>query len=242
MSYVFFNGKILDEKSVSIPLDDRGFHYGDGVFTTVRVKEGTPEYLDLHFERLKEGCRELNILPPTIDPSWFSSLIEANQAKEGVWRMKVILTGGGTELDYLRPREVKTFLITLIPYHPPKKSPVNLLKYIYNNNSRLLKIKSLAYLERLQLRTLAKQQGKDDVLLLSPEGYILEASFSNLIWKVDGQWETPDPSLPILEGVYLKAMSQTHSLSYVKKKLDDLPKQTEFYSCNCMTGLLPCLI
>ena len=49
------NGKIASEISVQ----DRGLHYGDGVFETIAVYQGSPLLWQAHMQRLQKGCRTL---------------------------------------------------------------------------------------------------------------------------------------------------------------------------------------
>ncbi|WP_366852206.1 aminotransferase class IV, partial [Phenylobacterium sp.] len=47
-----------------IPLDDRGFTLGYGLFETVLWAEGAPAHWDVHVERLERGCRALGLPLP----------------------------------------------------------------------------------------------------------------------------------------------------------------------------------
>ncbi len=40
---------------------DRGLHYGDGLFETIACRAGRARFLDLHLQRLTEGCTRLGI-------------------------------------------------------------------------------------------------------------------------------------------------------------------------------------
>ena len=64
---VFFDGQFLavDEARIS-PLD-RGFLYGDGVFTTMRAERGQVLYLSEHLERLGRSLRDLRLRLPVVD-------------------------------------------------------------------------------------------------------------------------------------------------------------------------------
>jgi len=49
---VFLNGNFLPEAEAVVPLNDRGFLLGDGLFETTRVAHGRPFRLAQHLERL----------------------------------------------------------------------------------------------------------------------------------------------------------------------------------------------
>ncbi len=61
---VFLNGKFLPEAEAVVPLNDRGFLLGDGLFETVRVAKGRPFRLAQHLERLVRGAEFLKINLP----------------------------------------------------------------------------------------------------------------------------------------------------------------------------------
>jgi 4-amino-4-deoxychorismate lyase len=45
----------------SVPADDRGLQYGDGVFETILVRAGNPRFLDEHLQRMRRGLVQLGI-------------------------------------------------------------------------------------------------------------------------------------------------------------------------------------
>ncbi|KFF48741.1 hypothetical protein GY26_12820, partial [Gammaproteobacteria bacterium MFB021] len=54
-------------RDLMLPLDDRGFAYGDGLFETVLVRDGQALLWEAHLARLAEGCARLGLPPP---PRW----------------------------------------------------------------------------------------------------------------------------------------------------------------------------
>ena len=50
--FVFLNGQILSESKAHLSIWDRGFLLGDGIFETVRLRNGDLEYFREHYQRL----------------------------------------------------------------------------------------------------------------------------------------------------------------------------------------------
>src|ERR1700756_261441 len=107
MSIVYYNGQFLPEEAARIPCTDRGFLFGEGVFTTVRVQKGRAEWLTRHFERLKDHSRQLGIESPILDEKMVAQLIRENRAVDGIWRLKIVVTQ-------------RSLLMLIKPYTPPQ--------------------------------------------------------------------------------------------------------------------------
>jgi D-alanine transaminase len=58
---VYFNGKYLPLDEVKISPNDRGFHFADGVYETLRSYKGKIFHFDSHMRRLNYSLSELNI-------------------------------------------------------------------------------------------------------------------------------------------------------------------------------------
>ena len=64
---VWLNGALLPESEARLSIFDRGFTLGDGIFETMRVREGRPLWLADHLARLREGAAVLGIPVPLDD-------------------------------------------------------------------------------------------------------------------------------------------------------------------------------
>ena len=62
---VFLNGHFLPEAQAVVPVNDRGFLLGDGLFETIRVVNGRPFRMAQHLERMTRGADFLKIKCPT---------------------------------------------------------------------------------------------------------------------------------------------------------------------------------
>ena len=62
----YLNGEFIPRSSASVPVEDRGFVFGDGVYEVWRVINGRLFETDRHLARLEFGLRELRISAPDI--------------------------------------------------------------------------------------------------------------------------------------------------------------------------------
>jgi branched-subunit amino acid aminotransferase/4-amino-4-deoxychorismate lyase len=240
MSWVFLNGHFLEEEKALVPVTDRGFLFGDGVFTTARVSDGKVEFLDRHLKRLEEQCQCLNIEFPFICPASFEHLIQLNCAQKGVWRLKMIITGGVEEELRLPKRQAGQILFLLRPYSLLPFQPIHLSSFPLPVGDFHHSIKSLCYLTRLSMKQFASEKGVEDVLASSQEGYVTETAFSNFFGWDGKTLLIPDPSLPYLKGIFLDWLMNESGFSFqfVKMPGAALP-QVSFYTCNVLTYFRP---
>ena len=56
---------LVNGQSTGVDPADRGLAYGDGLFETMAANDGHIRWLDLHLDRLEEGCRRLEIPAPS---------------------------------------------------------------------------------------------------------------------------------------------------------------------------------
>lgn len=240
---VYLNDSFLAEDRACIPISDRGFLFGDGVFTTLKVIEGRIQCLRRHLERLKSHCLTVGIDPPSISLDTLRELIEKNTAEKGVWRLKILITGGKHPEMELPERRQGQLLITIRPYLE-NKTEYRLTIYPEPILRPSARIKSLAYLDRLYLADYAKKNGYDDILTTDHKGVLLEASFSNICWRVGPDLFSPESSLPFLQGINLQlvmiaAKNLGMSIISSKMSLKDLPGNAQFYICNSLKGIKP---
>ena len=57
--FIFLNDQIIKRLEANISVDQRGFLYGDGLFETIKMKNGKLLFEDEHFARLWKGLKVL---------------------------------------------------------------------------------------------------------------------------------------------------------------------------------------
>jgi 4-amino-4-deoxychorismate lyase len=241
MSIVYFEGAFMPQEEARVPVTDRGFLFGDGAYATIRVENGEPQHLEVHLERLEEQCRSFGLEMPPVGS--IQELIRLNQAEEGVWRLKVIVTGGDDPAPYLPNRQGR-LLLTLERYEPPASTPLRLGVFPYPFHLCHASFKSLAHLNRYYVMEEARRQGLDDCVTVTEGGIVLEAAFGNLCWIVDRTIYTPSRDLPLYFGVTLtqfieEKIGEGYVAQEVEIPLEELPEEARYFRTNTMGGVRP---
>lgn len=234
MSIVFLDYQFLPEKEACIPISDRGFLFGDGIFTTILVKDNKPIWLQEHLAKLQREANRFNLLLPFIDPAIITELIERNGVKEG--RVKILYTGGDSPKLSLPLRKGR-LLITTAPLTQSKES-LRVTLCLFPNFLG----KSLSYLGHLY--ALEQARGFDDCIMLDGRGVVLETALGNLFWTIKDQFYTPDPEkLPLYFGVTIqKEIEKRKNVHYVSMKFDEIPREAKIYRTNAITGTLELVV
>lgn len=243
MSIVYFDGSFLPEEKASIPVTDRGFLFGDGAYATIQIREGTPLFLERHLERLKTQCKGFNLEMPPLSLREIDRLIECNQAEEGIWRLKIVVSGGDLP-DYRLPKRKGRVLAFLSPFAKPPSHPLKLGVFSHPFSACHASFKSLAHLNRLYVMEEAMRQGFDDSITLTEGGVVLEASFGNLFWVVGSTLYTPSPELPLYFGVTIERVLESaeeagFKVEKTKTPLLHLPQEGVYFRTNSMGGVRP---
>jgi aminodeoxychorismate lyase len=201
---VFLNGRFVPEAQAVVPITDRGFLYGDGLFETLRVRGGQPVWWDRHLARLERGAEFLKIfLPwPANELRKFAvQLTERNAMPESVLRL-TLSRGTGSRGYSTGDSNSPTLAMTLHPL-PPIPGSVRLItsSIRVQAGDPLSSFKTANKLLQVLARTEAESRGADEALLLNTDNRVAEAAASNLFWLADGTVGTPPISEGALAGI-----------------------------------------
>ncbi len=212
--FVFLNGKLLPESEALVPISDRGFQLGDGVFETMRVYQGAPFRWVAHLARLNHGLATLGIHPPLPDDSLHDavvSLIDRNNASDCVLRIQ-ITRGSGQRGCSPKGADDPTITITthpapVIPDPPPRRSLIT-SRFRVQSDSPLASIKSTNRLINILAKDEADKAGADDAVLVNERGEVAELTSSNIFWIGDDTIHTPPVFCGALPGITRAAVME----------------------------------
>jgi branched-subunit amino acid aminotransferase/4-amino-4-deoxychorismate lyase len=238
------NGRFVAADEAVLPIADRGFRFGDGVFETIRLVSGVPYQWELHIGRLHAGLDALRICPPELD--WHAiarTLITKNRASDGFLRLSV--SRGVGSHGYLPIEGIKAhWAMEHIPAMPMPDHPFTLfissvtrpaLTCLPANHKLAQGVSStLALME-------ARDQQCDDALMLSHDGQISEASSGNLFWISGNRLFTPALTTACLAGTTRAAVMRLSGVSVheVSKSVADIADADAMFISNARLGVWP---
>jgi len=206
---VDINGELMPGDRPSITLDNRAFHYGDGLFESLRIVGGKPCFTDAHWARMSTGAGLLRIaLPDGLDHASFTGrilrLVEATGLTSARCRFTLYRGGGG---HYRPERHEGAYTIEMKPLDqavhtlnehglmvdiwPGMRKPIN----------ELSRHKTLNCQYYIMAALWSEQRGLDDCLLQNERGNIIESSAGNIFIVSNGVLYTPSLADGCMGGV-----------------------------------------
>jgi branched-chain amino acid aminotransferase len=247
--FVWLNDTLIPLDQALVPVNDRGFLYGDGLFETLRADDGRVHFLTEHLERLAASARAFRLPFPEHTP-WqerLGQLLAANALSRGPARVKILLTRGVAEGLGL-PEECRpTLVIYAQPYVPPSSEeyaagwPV--VVFPEERSTFVGCHKSLNYLFYLAARQFALDRGAKEALILEADGLVSEGAATSLIYLHQGQYCLP-ASASALPGVTATVLgrglaAQGLSLTSRRTTVDQLKASDGLWLANSLMGLMP---
>ncbi len=176
---VWLDGQLTPQDQARVPVTASGFQYGYGFFETVRWEKGRVLRLDDHLQRFYHSWQHLFATPPP-DLTWdavINRVIFANRLQEGVAAVKILAAMG--------PRSQPILMVQARVYEPrpalAAKGGLDLAIYPHPRQTPLAGHKTLNYLYYFQAGQWARQQGRDEAIILNPDGSVSETNTANLL-------------------------------------------------------------
>ena len=172
MSIIYLNGQFLSAEQALIPVADRGFRFGDGVFETIRVYAGVAYQLEWHLERLQRGLTAIKIMCG-VRRAVCNQLIEKNNLQNGFLRI-AISRGVGSQ-GYLPKADIKpTIVIETLPLGDvPESASLYLSQFRKTSPSSLPTNYKLAQgMNSTLARMEAQERGCFEALQLTPDDFV----------------------------------------------------------------------
>jgi branched-chain amino acid aminotransferase len=251
------DGHITPTAEARVPVLDRGFLYGDSVYEVFRTYSGVPLFYQLHWERLENSARLIQ-MHVTQNRDGITEQIRktvratsAGEISKDVYVRYVITRGEGPVDLYPNP-ELKTrfvIIVNAVPQWNPEFYRVGMkaaIPMVRRNPTDALdpNIKGGNYLNNVIAITQARELGADESIILNRDGYVTEASNSNVFFVLDGELVTPGGAAGNLRGITKKTAREAcaaHGLAVNEREVhvDELDKSTECFVTSATREVMP---
>ncbi|RQO54355.1 D-amino acid aminotransferase [Paucibacter sp. KBW04] len=208
----YLNGEFTPLAEAKVSVMDRGFIFGDGVYEMLPVYERRLFRFEAHMDRLERSLAKLRIASPLLRAEWLGV---ARQLIEGVgaddqW-VYLQVTRGVAPRNHVMPADITP---TVFAYSTPARWPCAEERHqgvacVTSRDFRWERgdIKSTSLLGNVLARQISADQDASETILLR-DGFLTEASASN-VWIVkEGALLGPPKSEHVLEGIRVELLRE----------------------------------
>jgi D-alanine transaminase len=225
----YLNGEFLPLGEARVPVLDRGFIFGDGVYEVIPVYSRRPFRLPEHLRRLQRSLDAIRLGNPMSDSDW-TRLIHDLVARHAGEDQSIYLqvTRGVARRDHAFPDDAKpTVFMMSNPLVTPSKEQIEKgVPCITATDFRWLKcdVKSVSLLANCLLRQAAADAGAAEVVLFR-DGCLTEASASNVFVVRNGKLLAPPKNHLILPGITYDVVLELAAAKGIAVELRPIPEQ-----------------
>jgi len=202
---VYLNGEYLPLSEAKVPVLDRGFIFGDGVYEVIPAYNRQLFRLDEHLQRLQNSLTAVRIHNPYSQAEWthvLNKLLEKNPAEDSSIYLQV--TRGVAERDHAFPANVTPTVFAMAkPLITTDAKTFNVgVAAITLDDIRWqhCNVKAITLLANILLRQSAIDEGAAEAILIR-DGEVTEGAASNVFIVTDGVIKTPPKGARLLPGI-----------------------------------------
>lgn len=248
----FLNGQFLPRSAAVIPVEDRGFAFGDGVYEVWRVVQGRLFESERHLARLAFGLSELRIaLPDLVQIDELTAVAERLLAESGLTdgeaTLYVEITRGVAPRthQFPSPAPAPTVYATVNRFKPADDIRARGASCITVPDIRWLRcdIKTVQLLPNVMARQAAAERNALEAIMIR-DGVVTEGSHTNVVGVLDGVIRTHPTNHLILPGVtraVVLDLARSLGMSVVEEALTEqhLTAIDELFLVGTTTDVMP---
>lgn len=248
---ISYNKEYIPTNNFKLDLNNRAFRYGDGFFETMHANGLKVQFIDEHYKRIIKATNILKIdLPEFFTLTFFTEQVSGLLRRSKLFQaVRVKLTIYRTGEGYYIPNSNSSDIIIEAHYLGKGSYIINtdgISIGIYGDMTKpksiYSSIKSINSQFYIMAGIFAKENRFDDVLLLDNNGYIIEATSSNVFVVKDKTIITPPLSSGCVEGIMRNqiiniATNLNYNILFDNITPDDLLNVDEVFLTNAIVGV-----
>ena len=234
---VLLNGEFIPLGEAKVSVLDRGFIFGDGVYELIPVYAGEPFRMPHHLARLQRSLDGIGLANPHTDAQWEAlvrGLIGRQPfANQGVYFQ---VTRGVAKRDHAFPKDaVPTVFMMSNPLATPSREVVEQGVAVVtadDNRWHRCDLKTISLMGNVLMRQLAADHNAVETVMFR-DGFLTEASASNVLVVIDGTIVVPPKDHLILPGITYDATIEFARAAGIPLTMRPVPRE-EAMSANEM--------
>ena len=223
---VFLNGKFLPIEQAMVPVLDRGFIFGDGVYELIPVYSRAPFRMEDHLARLERSLAAVRIKNPYTREKWREIIVQLVARQP--WEDQAVyfqVTRGVAKRDHAFPAGVEptVFVMANPLVNPPRELVEKGGSAVTAVDNRWLRcdIKSISLIGNCLLRQVSADAGAQETILFR-DGKLTEASASNVFVVKRGVLLSPPKSNLILPGITYDVVTEIAQAGKIPLEFRDI--------------------
>ena len=230
---IYLNGKFLPIEQATVPVLDRGFIFGDGVYELIPVYSRKPFRLNEHISRLQYSLDGIRLQNPHTEKQWIdlvTRIIELNEYDDQYLYLHI--TRGVAKRDHAFPHGVTptVFMMSSPLLTPPEGLLASGAAAVTAQDNRWGRcdIKTISLLPNILLRQLSVDEHAIETILLH-NGLLTEGAASNIFIVKGNQLLTPPKDHRILPGTTYDVVLElaiTHDVPHAIRDVSETELRT----------------
>ena len=235
---IYLNGRLVPPEEALIPVNDRGFLFGDAVYEAIRSYDGRLWALERHLQRLAQSLAAVDM--GHVDTNEIAGALRETYAASVMPDAVVYLhiSRGVAPRSHAYSRDLEpTVLITVRDISPRVSRMASAGAAVIAEPDlrwRRCDIKSTCLLPNVLAHTRARDAGADEAILVHPDGYVTEGASTSVFWVREGRLCTVPLSGEVLAGItrgFVLEIAQDEGLPVMEERisLDEFRKADEMF-------------
>ena len=230
----YLNGSFLPLSDACVPVLDRGFIFGDGVYEVIPVFNKKLFRIEEHLSRLNNSLHAIRIKNPHDSQQWLellNCLVEQQNTNSDL-SVYIQVTRGIAPRDHGFPANIEPTVFIMANTMAPVADEVieNGVSVITLDDIRwqYCNIKAIALLPNILLRQQALDRQATEAILIRQET-VTEGSASNVFIVKDGTIKTPAKTAKLLPGItrdLIVELAHKNNIPCVETDISEVELQT----------------
>jgi D-alanine transaminase len=231
---VYLNGKFMPIEEAYVPVLDRGFIFGDGVYEVIPVYSRQAFRLAEHLKRLQASLDGIRLPNPHTPAEWtklINELIERNAGDDQYLYLHITRGVARRDHAFPQPAVAPTVFMMSSPLSPPAAALLaSGVSAVTATDNRWLRcdIKAISLLPNVMLRQLAVDAGCAETILIRDDQFMTEGAASNIFVVKNGTLLAPPKDNLMLPGITYDVVLELAAANQIPFQVRRIARQEIF--------------